>query len=94
MFQENEVISCILMVGVVLFVLVNFRTVVRIPGSGLLLSGLLCMLLFNIFTICEGIFQEAFYFFNVLEHLSYITSMFFLAIWCRKLYRRGGSGDD
>ena len=41
MLQENEVISCILTVGVVLFVLVNYRSVVRIPRSNLLLSALL-----------------------------------------------------
>lgn len=94
MFQENEVISCILMVGVVLFVLVNYRAVIRIPHSGLLLSALLFILLFNIFTICEGIWTEAFYFYNLLEHVCYVVSMFFLALWCRAMYRRGGSGDD
>lgn len=90
MFQENEVISCILTVGVVLFVLVNYRTVVRIPHSHLLLSALLFFLLSNVFTICEGMWMERFY--NALEHLTYMVSLIIMAVWCRAIYRRGGSG--
>ena len=90
MFQENEVISCILTVGVVLFVLVNYRAVVRIPHGSLLLSALLFFLLSNVFTISEGLWQEAW--FNALEHISYAICLILLAIWCRVVYRRGGSG--
>lgn len=90
MFQENEVISCILTVGVVLFVLVNYRTVARIPRSSFLLVALLFFLLSNVFTICEGLWLEPY--FNALEHLCYVTSLVFLAGWCKAIYRRGGTG--
>lgn len=91
MLQENEVISCILTVGVVLFVLVNYRSVVRIPRSNLLLSALLFFLLSNVFTILEGLWLEAI--FNAIEHLCYTISLILLAIWCAALYRRKGADD-
>lgn len=92
MFQENEVISCILTVGVVLFVLVNYRAVVRIPRSSLLLSALLFFLLSNLFTICEGMWEEAL--FNALEHSCYAICLILLSIWCSATYRRGGGGHE
>ena len=91
MLQENEVISCILTVGVVLFVLVNYRSVVRIPRSNLLLSALLFFLLSNFFTVCEGLWLEAF--FNLLEHLSYMMALVLLAVWCRTIYHHKESRD-
>lgn len=89
MFQENEVISCILTVGVVLFVLVNYHAVVRIPRSNFLLLSLLFFLLSNLFTILEGFWLEDF--FNALEHICYAVYLLLLAIWCKLIYRRGGS---
>jgi len=91
MFQENEFISCILMVGVVLFVLVNYRAVVRIPRRNVLLSALLFFLLSDIFTIAEGFWLEAV--FNALEHICYAASLLFLAVWCRLIYYHKDSGD-
>ncbi len=91
MLQENEVISCILTVGVVLFVLVNYRSVVRIPRSNLLLSSLLFFLLSNVFTVCEGLWLERV--FNALEHLCYTVALLLLAIWSRLLYRQRESSD-
>ena len=87
MFQENEVISCVLTVGVVFFVLVNYHAAARIPRSGLMLSALLFFLLSNIFTICKGVWHQAFL--DAFEHISYVISLVFLAIWCRWIYRHG-----
>jgi hypothetical protein len=92
--EEKEIISCLLMVGVVLFVLVNYQSVARIPRSGMLLSALLCMLLFNLFTVCEILWPEAFYLLNLLEHICYVTYLIILALWCRAVFCRGGSSDD
>ena len=91
MLQENEVISCILTVGVVLFVLVNYRSVVRIPRSNLLLSALLFFLLSNFFTVCEGLWLEAC--FNLVEHRSNIMALVFLAGWWRTIYHHKESRD-
>lgn len=92
-FQENEIISCILAVGVVLFVLVNYRLVIRIPRSSLLLSALMFFLLSIVFSICEGLWEDAFNVYNALEHLCYMINLLFLAVWCGIVYRRGGPGN-
>jgi hypothetical protein len=91
MLQENEVISCILTVGVVLFVLVNYRAVTRLPCSAVLLWSLLFFLLSNVFTVCEDLWLEQL--FNVLEHLCYTITLILLALWCGLAYRQKDSGD-
>lgn len=85
--QENEIISCILTVGVSLFVLVNRRAVSQIPGSRLLLLGLVFLLLSNFFTMLEGVMLERT--FNLLEHLGNAASLVCLARWMRQVCRRG-----
>lgn len=89
--QENEIISCILTVGVSLFVLVNHRAVSQIPRSNILLLGLVFLLLSNFFTVLEGVMLEKL--FNFLEHLGYTASLVCLALWTRAVYQRGDGRD-
>lgn len=91
MFQENEVISCILTVGVVLFVLVNYHAVAQIPHHNFLLWALLFFLLSNMFTVLEGFWLGDF--FNALEHLCYAANLLLLAVWCRLVYLPRHSDD-
>lgn len=93
-FQEKEIISCILTMGVVLFVLVNYSTVARIPRSNLLLLALVFLMLFHIFTIGEGIWAGAFYVLNLLEHICYVMYLVVLAAWCGMIYRSGDDSHD
>ncbi len=90
-FQENEIISCILTVGVSLFVLLNHRAVAQIPCHRWLLRGLLCFLLSNFFTVLEGAMLTKL--FNGLEHLTYTGCLVSLAIWARGVYGRGERTD-
>jgi len=89
--QENEIISCILTVGVSLFVLVNHRAISQIPRSNLLLQCLVFLLLSNFFTVLEGVMLTEM--FNFLEHLSYAASLVCLALWVRAVYQRGDGRD-
>jgi len=91
--KENEVVSLVLYVGVLIFVLVNFRRLNRIPAFVLLLAAFLAHLGAALLTVAEGVFPSqsaGYWWFNLLEHCGYAGCAILLAVWCRCLPPAGG----
>jgi len=83
--RENEVVSLVLYVGVLIFVLANFKRLKHIPGFALLLAALLTFLCTALLTVLEGVFPDpsaGHWWFNFLEHCGYAGCAILLAVWC------------
>lgn len=85
MLAENEVVSLFLSLGLLLFFLANLGRVREIRGYTWMMAGYLAYVSAMIFTILEGFAWEQG--FNSLEHLSYLVSAVFLAVWIATLSR-------
>ncbi|MDO9462769.1 MAG: hypothetical protein Q7J61_03075 [Deltaproteobacteria bacterium] len=87
MVQENEVVTLLLGVGVLVFVIANRLQLQRLPGSRILISGFYVYLGGRILTVLEGFFWGEFL--NFLEHLCSAGSNVLVAIWCWRVFRKG-----
>lgn len=91
MVQENEIIVLILIVGVMVFVLVNHQRLKRLPAWRLLVVAFCLLLARSILTVLEGFLWEPVL--NSLEHACYTASVVLVAVWCWKaLGREEGIG--
>ena len=83
MLAENEAVSLLLSLGILLFFWANLERIRELPGYRPMLWGFLTYLIASIFTILEGFFWSSG--FNFLEHLGYLISSAFLAAWIVQL---------
>ena len=84
MIQENEIITLLLGIGVMIFILANNRKVKRIPVAIILIAGFYVLLAGWVLTILEGLFWKDLL--NVLEHICYTSSSILMAVWCWKIF--------
>ena len=86
MIQENELVTLIIGIGILIFLLVNFRGMRNIPGIKILAAGF-CMLFSGwIFTILEGFFFKNVL--NLMEHICYAVSSILVVVWCWRVIGR------
>jgi hypothetical protein len=84
MFQEYEIISIILTMGLLGYLVLNRNRMVRVPSHRLLLLTFSLMIAGWIFTVLEEVvFHDLL---NLLEHIVYTLGAFSLAVWCRKVF--------
>ena len=80
MIQENEIVTLVLGLGLLIFVGIQRRQVRQFPRVGLFLGGVVVLLAAWVFTVAEGFCYSRV--FNTLEHLGYAVSSAALALWC------------
>jgi uncharacterized membrane protein len=85
MIQENEIITLLLGIGVMIFILANKQKMKRIPAAKILIAGFYVLLSGWVLTILEGLFWRELL--NVLEHICYTASSILMAIWCWKILK-------
>ncbi len=86
MIQDNEVVMLLMAIGVLIFILVNRRLIMRIEAARVLVAAFCVLLAAYVLTILEGFFQEDLL--NFLEHLCYAASSVLIAMWCMKVFKR------
>lgn len=90
MIQENEVVMLLMAIGVLIFILVNRRLIMRIEAARVLVAAFCVLLAAYVFTILEGFFLEKLL--NLLEHLCYAASSVLIALWCMRVFKPKESG--
>jgi hypothetical protein len=96
--QENEVVTLVLGIGVLLFLANQARRFGSFPRLRVFLAGFLALMAAWIFTILEGDAPgegtpppPLFVLFNTLEHIGYALSSVLLSVWCWLVFgARGG----
>lgn len=88
-YQENEIIMLILSVGVLIFILIYRRQILRMPASPLLLAAFGTLVAASIFTILEGLPLGKL--FKLLEHVLYALGSVLLACYVFQVFNRSGS---
>jgi hypothetical protein len=85
MVYENEIIMLVLGLGVLVFVLLNYVHLKRIPWFGILLTAFCLLVAGWVMTVLEGFFPEGLFWnssVNFLEHLFYAVSGIVASVWC------------
>lgn len=90
MIQDNEVIMLLMAIGVLIFILVNRRLIMRIRAARVLVAAFCVLLAGYVLTVLEGFFQEDLL--NFLEHLCYAASSVLIALWCIRVFKPKESG--
>jgi hypothetical protein len=80
MVQQNELITFLVGFGVALFLWLNRRRIVQIPGSTWLLLSYATLFAGWTFTLVEGFVLPDLM--NALEHMCYLASSVAAAGWC------------
>jgi len=88
MIQDNELITLLLAIGVLIFVLVNRSALNKLPDLVLLRAAFGVLFVGYVLTILEGFFWGKTL--NLLEHYSYTVSAVLLAAWCYRVFIRPG----
>ena len=86
MISENEVVTLLLGIGVLVFIGINRMEFRRLPESKTLIAAVGMFMASWMFTVLEGFSWEGFL--NFLEHVSYAGGSILVAIWCWKLFGR------
>ena len=87
MIQQNELITFLVGIGVVLFLFLNRRSIARIPGSSWLQFSYSALFTGWTLTIVEGfVFRDII---NLLEHACYMASSLAAAFWCWQVLVKG-----
>lgn len=86
MISENEVVTLLLGVGVLVFIGINRMELRRLPESKTLIAAVGMFTAGWMFTILEGFSWEGFL--NFLEHGSYAAGSILVAVWSWKLFGR------
>ena len=90
MIQQNEMITFLVGSGVALFIWLNRRRIVQIPGSTWLLLSYSALLAGWTITLVEGFVLPDLM--NALEHTCYMASSVAAAGWCWVvLVKKGGA---
>ena len=96
MIYENEIIMLVLGLGVLVFVLLNYFHLKRIPLFGVLLAGFCLLVVGWALTVLEEFFVKDSFWnssLNFLEHLCYAVSGIVIAIWCWSAFGRAKEGE-
>ncbi|MBN1593010.1 MAG: hypothetical protein JW941_07180 [Candidatus Coatesbacteria bacterium] len=90
MIHENEMLRLLLGAGVLIFALINERSLRRLPHREFLMASFYTLLFAWIVTVAEGFLWP--HFLDHLEHVCYPISAALLAIWSWRTFRtREGS---
>ena len=84
MIQENEIIMCVLGLGILTYTLVNKSLFKRIPSSKILLVAFCTVAVGWVLTVLEGFFWYSIL--NFIEHMCYAASSILTVIWCWKVF--------
>ena len=84
-YQENELLTLLIAVGVLIFIVSNGASLRELPRSRFFVSAYAILVAGWTLTVLEGIFWKAQ--FNFLEHACYATSSVLLALWCWQVFR-------
>ncbi len=90
MIQDNEVVMLLMAIGVLIFILVNRRLIMRIEAAGVLVAAFCVLLAAYVLTVLEGFFLGDLL--NFLEHLCYAASSVLIALWAMKVFKPKESG--
>ncbi len=85
MVQDNEVVMLLMAIGVLVFILVNRRLIMRIEAARVLVAAFCVLLAGYVLTVLEGFFLGDLL--NFLEHLCYAASSVLIALWCMKVFK-------
>lgn len=88
-FQENEIISFLLCIGVFGFVLSNRTRITQLPSAPLFLAAFYLFFASEILTVVEGFWATGAplnTFFNTLEHIGYAASSVLIAVWAWRAF--------
>ena len=89
MVQENEVVTLVLAVGVLIFALANLHGIHQGAQPKVLLIALAFACGGWVFTVIEGLAWTNYL--NFFEHLCYAVSSIALAYWCWLVFPQRGS---
>ncbi|MBN1493001.1 MAG: hypothetical protein JW938_02530 [Candidatus Omnitrophica bacterium] len=84
MINEGEVILLILATGVLIWALINRKKIATIPHSAYLKSGFYILYVAFACTVFEALFWDTTL--NIIEHICYALSMFFVLLWTCKMF--------
>jgi hypothetical protein len=87
MFQEYEIISIILTLGLLGYMVFNRGRFQRIPAHSLLLITFTMMITGWFLTVLEEVLLHDL--FDLLEHLAYMAGALTLSAWCRRVFTEG-----
>jgi len=87
--QENEVVTFLLSVGVLIFILQNRSRLASLPSYALIITAFLALLAGQVLTILEGFWFEEIL--NLAEHICYALSVLLLAGWTWRTMGRGAT---
>ena len=79
-YQENEVVTLLLSLGVLVFVLANRPRLRALPAWGVLLAAFCVTVASRVLTVLEGLFWEDLL--NALEHVCYAGGALLMVAWC------------
>ncbi|MBN1368907.1 MAG: hypothetical protein JW954_01560 [Dehalococcoidaceae bacterium] len=86
MIEQNEIIMLVLGIGVLVFIRLSLCHLRQIPAFRILIGSFGAVVAGFAFTVLEGIYWESL--FNLLEHISYMTSSLLLLAWCFLVFIR------
>ncbi len=96
MIQDNEVVMLLMAIGVLIFIIVNRRLIMRIQAARVLIAAFCVLLAAYVLTVLKGFFLEDLQplgdLLNLLEHLCYAASSVLIALWCMKVFKPKESG--
>lgn len=84
MIQENELVSLLLGIGILVFFLASHQRLIRLPMWQVLMAAYSFLLAGLVLTVAEGFFLDQLL--NSLEHLCYGLSAIATAFWCRQVF--------
>ncbi len=87
MAQENEIVTLLLGLGILIFILANRAELHRLPSARTLLAGYYVLVGAWVLTILEGFVWPTLL--NLLEHAAYAVSAVLLATWFWRVFRQG-----
>jgi hypothetical protein len=92
--QENELLALLIVVGVVVFALLNRVRLQSLPAYRFLWGGFSLLALGGVLTVLEGLPADPKIgaFLNVAEHVCYLLSSVLAAAWCVVVFAAGRSG--
>lgn len=87
MVQEDEIIMLVLGLGVLLFIILNYRRLQHYPSVRILITGFGFSLIGWILTVLEGFLFETTL--NYAEHFCYLASAGCVTLWLYKAVVKG-----
>ena len=86
LIEQNELVTLLVGLSVVIFVLGNRRGLKALPEAKVCILAFASLVMGLTFTVLEGLFWEASL--NLLEHISYAASSLLLAGWIWLVFAR------